>query len=72
VQPPSFEGSDALTLETSTLFRQLNEARVHKTPGEIALMKYVNQLGSRAHVAMMQVGGAVRFLPFSLSTCLNE
>lgn len=54
VQPPSFEGSDKLTLETATLFREINEARVHKTPGEIVLMKYVNHLGSRAHVAMMQ------------------
>lgn len=58
VQPPSFEGSDTLTLETATLFREINEARVHKTPGEIVLMKYVNHLGSRAHVAMMQVCAA--------------
>jgi hypothetical protein len=56
VQPHSFAGSDGLSLETSTLFGVINEARVHKTPGEIALMKYVNHLGSRAHVAMMQVG----------------
>lgn len=57
VQPPSFEGSEGFTLETTALFRQLTEARVHKTAGEVALMKYVNHLGSRAHVAMMQVRG---------------
>jgi hypothetical protein len=58
VQSPSFDGSDKLTPETSTLFGQINEARVHKTAGEIALMKYVNHLGSRAHVAMLQVCGS--------------
>eukprot|EP00775_Hariotina_reticulata_P006059 gene6059-6297_t len=54
IKPLSFPGSESLTIETATLFPTLNESRVHKTPGEIVLMKYVNHLGSRAHVAMMQ------------------
>eukprot|EP00879_Flechtneria_rotunda_P019525 GHRR01020510.1.p1 GENE.GHRR01020510.1~~GHRR01020510.1.p1 ORF type:complete len:411 (+),score=104.36 GHRR01020510.1:394-1626(+) len=54
IVPPSFEGSNAFQLETATLFTQLTEARVHKTPQEMVLMKYVNQVGSRAHVAMME------------------
>lgn len=69
VQPPSFEGSDTLTLETATLFREINEARVHKTPGEIVLMKYVNHLGSRAHVAMMQVRGHTATTCWQLDVC---
>lgn len=54
--PASFPGSEAFTLERHALFPALVEARVHKTPGEIALMRYVNKIGSEAHVAMMQVG----------------
>jgi hypothetical protein len=57
--PPLPEGpAAALPTDTSPLLHSvLVEARVHKTPAEVALMRYVNQVGSAAHVAMMQVGG---------------
>lgn len=55
LQPPSFDGSDGFTLETSTLIDALNEARVHKTAQEVELLQYVSDVGSRAHVAMMKV-----------------
>eukprot|EP00878_Enallax_costatus_P033339 GHUV01036759.1.p1 GENE.GHUV01036759.1~~GHUV01036759.1.p1 ORF type:complete len:498 (+),score=81.20 GHUV01036759.1:186-1679(+) len=68
IPPLSFPGSDSLNIETDTLFRELNEARVHKTAGEIALMRYVNNVGSRAHVAMMQAAcpGAMEYQMESL------
>lgn len=55
LQPPVFEGSSSFLIESSTLFSVLNEARVHKTEQEVALLQYVSDVGSRAHVAMMQV-----------------
>lgn len=55
LQPPAFEGSTGFTLETSTLFGVLNEARVHKTQQEVEVLQYVSDVGSRAHIAMMQV-----------------
>jgi hypothetical protein len=55
LQPPAFEGSSGFTVESSTLFGVLNEARVHKTQQEVALLQYVSDVGSRAHIAMMQV-----------------
>lgn len=54
VQLPSFPGCESLQLETSSLLPCLNEARVHKTPQEIQLLQYVNDIGSRAHIAMMK------------------
>lgn len=33
------------------------KARVHKSEGEVEVLRYVNKIGSRAHVAMMEVGG---------------
>jgi hypothetical protein len=50
-----FEGLDSFKVETSSLWGVLAEARVHKTAQEVALLAYVNDVGSRAHVAMMQV-----------------
>jgi Xaa-Pro aminopeptidase len=55
LQPLSFEGSEAFSLETSALIDALNEARVHKTAQEVELLQYVSDVGSRAHVAMMKV-----------------
>lgn len=55
MQPPKLDGLDSLQLEEETLFGAITEARVHKTAEEVALMKYVNNIGSEAHVAMMQV-----------------
>lgn len=55
LQPPAFEGSSGFTVESATLFGALNEARVHKTPQEVELLQYVSDVGSRAHIAMMQV-----------------
>jgi hypothetical protein len=55
VTPPAFAGSEGFKIESDTLHGVLVEARVHKTPQEVALLGYVNDVGSRAHVAMMQV-----------------
>lgn len=54
LQPPSFEGSAGFTIETAVLFGVLNEARVHKTQQEVEVLQYVSDVGSRAHIAMMQ------------------
>lgn len=54
IVPPAFDGIDRFKVETKALFPAITEARVHKSPGEVALMRYVNVLGSKAHVAMMQ------------------
>ncbi len=52
----AFAGADQLQQEADALLPLLNEARVHKTAAEVELVRYVNRLGSEAHVAMMQVG----------------
>jgi hypothetical protein len=44
-----------LELETDALFAAATEARVHKSAAEVAVLRYVNQAASKAHVAMMQV-----------------
>jgi hypothetical protein len=55
LQPPTFVGSDSFNIESAALFGVLSEARVHKTPQEIAILQYVSDIGSKAHIAMMQV-----------------
>ncbi len=57
IPPVTFPGIEQFTLEEAALYPALVEARVHKTPGEIELMRYVNRVGSEAHIAMMQVWG---------------
>lgn len=71
LQPLAFEGSTGFTIETSTLFGVLNEARVHKTQQEVEVLQYVSDVGSRAHVAMMQVR-AVLLLPLLLLSCCSQ
>lgn len=66
LQPPAFEGSTGFTFETSTMFGVLNEARVHKTQQEVEVLQYVSDVGSRAHIAMMQVRAV---LPPPLPRC---
>lgn len=61
MKPPTFPGSEKFTIETKTLFPALNEARVHKTPQEVELLQYVSDVGSRAHIAMMQVGAMMLY-----------
>lgn len=34
------------------------QARVHKSPAEIEILRYTNKMASRAHIAMMEARGA--------------
>ncbi|GAX85630.1 hypothetical protein CEUSTIGMA_g13045.t1 [Chlamydomonas eustigma] len=50
------EATEAATLEMEkdTLFNAITESRVRKTPEEIAIIRYANQVGSKAHVELMR------------------
>lgn len=53
VEPPA-SPLPGVTLEEDTLLHVLNECRVFKTPEEVAIIRYANQVGARGHVAMMR------------------
>ncbi|KAG1667905.1 hypothetical protein FOA52_013666 [Chlamydomonas sp. UWO 241] len=55
VKPPTFDGSEGVTLEADTLFNVLTECRVFKSAEEVAVIRYANELGSRGHVEVMRM-----------------
>eukprot|EP01094_Clydonella_sp_ATCC50884_P027362 TRINITY_DN7832_c1_g1_i1.p1 TRINITY_DN7832_c1_g1~~TRINITY_DN7832_c1_g1_i1.p1 ORF type:complete len:536 (-),score=190.51 TRINITY_DN7832_c1_g1_i1:118-1659(-) len=56
IRPPVIEGvpDDAVKVDKSKLHREMSECRVIKSDLELDLMRYVNRISSRAHVAVMQ------------------
>ena len=57
--PATFPGIAGFTVNSTTLWDLACEARVFKSPGELALLKYVARVSSEAHLAVMQHAGAV-------------
>jgi Xaa-Pro dipeptidase len=61
VHPPAdFPGRDGFATNLTLLHPALSECRVTKTDAELALLRYVNRVSSRAHVQVMRacrVGG---------------
>eukprot|EP00899_Mesostigma_viride_P025483 jgi/Mesvir1/6119/Mv00824-RA.1 len=53
-EPADITLLDKFPLDSDTLYPVLSECRVHKSPDELRLMRYVNQVSSAAHVAVMR------------------
>eukprot|EP00049_Salpingoeca_infusionum_P008617 m.142578 g.142578 ORF g.142578 m.142578 type:complete len:507 (-) comp14063_c0_seq1:1811-3331(-) len=53
-QPASFEGLDSFTVNKDALFPVIAELRVVKTAAELEVLRYVAQISSEAHVAVMR------------------
>lgn len=54
VEPPTFEGSDEFSMDTSVLFHTLSTARVTKNSEELEAMRYAAYVASNAHVQVMR------------------
>lgn len=53
-QPAQFEGMEPFPVDKEALHPVLSECRVHKSPLEIDLMRYVCKVSSAAHIQVMQ------------------
>jgi Xaa-Pro dipeptidase len=53
-QPAQFDGKEDFLTDDKTLFPEIVECRVHKSADEIALLRWVNDISSAAHVAVMR------------------
>ena len=53
-QPAQFAGLDGFRTDDKTLFPEIVECRVHKSEDEIALLRWVNDISSAAHVEVMR------------------
>ncbi len=53
-RPANFDGIEAFKTDKQRLWPAITELRVHKTPKEVALLKYSARLTSEAHIAVMQ------------------
>lgn len=53
-QPAHFAGIETFECDYTRLYWELCECRVVKTAAELSLMRHVNAVSSRAHVAVMQ------------------
>ncbi|GAX86082.1 hypothetical protein CEUSTIGMA_g13495.t1 [Chlamydomonas eustigma] len=58
-----------LEMEKDTLFNAITESRVRKTPEEIAIIRYANQVGSKAHVELMHTCKPARTDVELMCTC---
>jgi Xaa-Pro dipeptidase len=54
VEPPTFTGSEAFSMDTSVLFHTLATARVTKNSEELEAMRYAAYVASNAHVQVMR------------------
>lgn len=52
--PAKFDGIDAFKVDRDTLFQQIADARVFKSPVELELMRHVSKVTSYAHVEVMR------------------
>jgi len=53
-QPAEFKGIEAFEKETDSLHTILTEARVIKTPEEIRVLEFANEIASAGHIQMMR------------------
>jgi len=53
-QPAKFPGIEEFEVDDSILHPVFNECRVFKSPEELKVLRYVNQVSSRAHVEVMR------------------
>lgn len=51
--PVEFEGMQDFTVDRSTLYWEITECRVYKTPEEIEVLRYTNKISSEAHKQVM-------------------
>ncbi|KAL5252365.1 hypothetical protein ACHWQZ_G015214 [Mnemiopsis leidyi] len=54
-EAPSFEGMDQFKIDTTTLYNEIAECRVRKSPGEMEIMRYVNEMSCDAHKEVMKM-----------------
>lgn len=54
VEPPTFEGSENFTMDTTLFFHTLATARVTKNAEELEAMRYAAYVASNAHVQVMR------------------
>lgn len=54
VEPPTFEGSENLSMDATVLFHTLATARVTKSSEELEAMRYAAYVASNAHVQVMR------------------
>ncbi|SPQ97748.1 unnamed protein product (mitochondrion) [Plasmodiophora brassicae] len=54
ISPMAFDGIERFEVDGSVLLEILTEARLIKTAKELAVMQYVNDISSKAHVHVMQ------------------
>jgi len=52
--PATFPGVEAFRVNREGLWPAITELRVHKTPAEIEVLRYVGAVSSEAHIAVMQ------------------
>ena len=53
-KPASFPGVEAFRVDRDALWPVITELRVHKTPAEIEVLRYIGEVSSEAHIAVMQ------------------
>jgi Xaa-Pro dipeptidase len=53
-KPATFKGIEQWRVDTETLFPEIVELRVFKTPEELNLLRYVNKISSDAHKTVMR------------------
>ena len=53
-KPANFPGMEDFRVDKEALWPIITELRVHKTPAEIDVLRYVGEVSSEAHIAVMQ------------------
>eukprot|EP01120_Amphizonella_sp_Union-15-10_P016058 TRINITY_DN8360_c0_g1_i2.p1 TRINITY_DN8360_c0_g1~~TRINITY_DN8360_c0_g1_i2.p1 ORF type:complete len:533 (+),score=101.03 TRINITY_DN8360_c0_g1_i2:133-1599(+) len=51
----TFSGIEEFRVDKTAIFPELVECRVHKSPEELKLLKYVNKISSEAHIKVMEM-----------------